>query len=280
VSAVVTRRRVVVAVAEAQPATLQFAMEEARKSARELEVVHCAGYTNYAARIVDHLYFENWLEAADHVLDDARRFVTREFDPPRSRYRMSDQPPLDELLEVSTDAAEIIVGSDDQSWFSRMLGPAVAQGLAREARCPVVVVPEPALLPIASDGVVVGIEGTHPEEHVLRYAFEHADHRGRRLHVIHAHPRDAWVGEVQEHHRAIGEALAGWSEKFPDVTVTRSFVGGEPTGVCARATARAELVVVGQPRPSQASFVADKPMSTALLRRARGPVAVVPEVLS
>jgi nucleotide-binding universal stress UspA family protein len=184
------------------------------------------------------------------------------------------------LLQVSTEAAEIVVGSDNPSWFTRRLSPAVSRTLAFTAACPVVVVPERTSPARWTHGVVAGIEGAHPEEHVLRYAFEHADHMGRELQVVHALPVDSWVGEVEAHEAAVSEALAGWGEKYPDVTVTRRFVRGEPTRVGARATMNAELVVIGQPRASHVPFGFDEPMSNRLLQRACGPVAIVPDPLS
>jgi nucleotide-binding universal stress UspA family protein len=272
--------RSIVGIADAQPATMRFAVDEASRLGLDLEVVHCAGYANYARRAIDHLYFENWLEAAENVLVDARVSVEREFDPPRARYRMSDVPPVDELLACSGDAAQIVVGSDDPTWFSRMLSPAVSQTVARAARCPVVVVPELAAPTAPPTGVVVAIEGSHPEDHVLRYAFEYADHRACRLTVLHALPVNAWAGEREAHGAAIAEALAGWGDKFPDVAVTRKLVAGEPYKVCARATRHAELVVVGQPRQSPITFGIDNPTTHALLARANGPVAVVPDPLA
>jgi len=272
--------RIVAGIAEAQPATLRFALDEARRFGLDLEVVHCAGYANYAGRALDRLHFENWLEAAENVLNQARASVEREFDPPGTHYRLSDLSPVDDLLACSVDAAEIVVGSDNPSWFSRMLSPAVAQAVARSAFCPVVVVPELAAPTAPLSGVVVAIEGSHPEEHVLRYAFEHADHRDCALDVVHALPVDAWAGEREAHEAAVAEALAGWGDKFPNVTATRRFVHGEPSKVCARATMHAELVVVGQPRPSEIPFAIDNPVTSALLARAQGPVAVVPEPLT
>lgn len=275
-----TRARIVVGIVEAQPATLRFAIEEAHHFRLDLEVVHCAGFANYATRVIDQIYFENWLEAAEHVLNDARGSINRALEPPKSHFRMSDHAPVDELLHAATTAAEIIIGSDNPSWFARMLGPGVSQIVARAAVCPVVVVPENAPESARARGVVVGVEGSQPEEHVLRYAFEHADRGGRELLVVHALPSDAWVNEVETHQAAIAEALAGWSEKFPEVKVTRRFVGGFPSRVLARATMNAELVVVGQPRPSLIPFAMDRPMLHELLKQARGPIAIVPDALS
>jgi nucleotide-binding universal stress UspA family protein len=272
--------RIIAGVAETQPATMRFAIDEARRLGLDLEVVHCAGYANYAARVLDRLRFENWLEAAESVLDAARGSVEREFDPPRAHYRMSDVPPVDELLTCSVDAAQIVVGSDNPSWFSRMLSPAVSQAVARSAHCPVVVVPELSAPTAPPSGVVVAIEGSHPEEHVLRYAFEYAGHRTCPLDVLHALPANTWGGEREAHEAAVAEALAGWGDKFPDVTVTRQFVNGEPSKICARATRHAELVVVGQPRQSPIPFGVDHPTTYELLARANGPVAVIPDPLS
>lgn len=271
--------RIVVALAQEQPATLRFAIDEARRAGLELEVVHCAGYANHVARTIERIYFDNWLEAAEDLLDDARAVVSGESNPPMARYRISTHSPLDELLEISTEAAEIVVGSDDPTWFARVLGTAVSRTLAFTALCPVVVVPEQTATPGRAHGVVVGIEGIGPEDHVLRYAFDHADHLGRELRVVHALPPDTWAGESEAREAVVAEALAGWGEKYPDVKVSRKLVRGEPGVVCARATRGAELVVIGQPHGSQIPFGFDKPVSDNLLRRAVGPVAIVPDPL-
>jgi nucleotide-binding universal stress UspA family protein len=274
------RPSVVAGIAEAESATLRFAVDEARRFHMDLEVVHCAGFIHHAAQVVDQIRFEDWHEAAERVLGDARTSISREFDPPKSRFRMSDHAPVDELLQVATEAAEIVVGSDNPSWFARMLGPGVSQIVGRAAICPVVVVPEYGLESSRMGRIVVGLEGSRPEEHVLRYAFEHANRRGCELLVIHALPSDAWAGEIEAHQAAIAEALAGWNEKYPDITVTRRFVEGVPSRVLARATLNAELVVVGQPGPSLAPFALDRPTAHALLKQAGCPIAIVPDALS
>lgn len=271
------RPRIVVGIAEDQPVTLRFAIDEAHRSGLGLEVVHCAGY---AGRVIDQIFFENWLEAAQQVLNGARASISHEVDAPITQYRLSDHSPIDELLQASTEAAEIVVGSDRTSWFAGRLSPAVSRTLAFTACCPVVVVPERASARPGAHGVVVGIEATRPEEHVLRYAFEHADHMGRELRVVHALPVRSWVGEVEAHEAAVSEALAGWGAKYPDVNVVRSFVQGDPTRIGTGATISAELVVIGQPHGNRIPFGLDKPMSHALLERATGPVAVVPDPLS
>lgn len=275
-----TRPSIVVGIAEAQPATLRYAIDEARRFHVDLEVVHCAGFVNYAARVIDRIHFEDWREAAEHVLSDARTSINRGFDPPSSRFRMSDHAPVDELLQAATGAAEIVVGSDNPSWFARMLGPGVSQIVARAAICPVVVVPEYAPESLRVGRIVVGLEGSRPEEHVLRYAFEQASRRGCELLAIHALPSGAWPGEIKAHEACIAEAIAGWQEKFPEVRAARNFVEGVPSRVLARATLNAELVVVGQPGPNLAPFVLDRPTAHGLLNQARCPIAVVPEPLS
>lgn len=274
------RPHVVVGIAEAQPATLRFALDEARCFKLDLQVVHCAGYVNHSTRTVDQIYYEDWREAAERVLAGARASIGHELDPPKPTYRVSDHGPVDELLQTSTRAAEIVVGSDNPSWFARMLGPGVSQIVARAAVCPVVVFPEHQPESPRAHGVVVGIEGAQPEEHVLRYAFEHADRRSRELSVIHALPPNAWVGEVEAHHAAVGQALDDWSEKFPNVSVRRTFVEGEPSRVLARASRNAQLVVVGQPRPSLVPYAIDRPMSYGLLKHAHSPVAIIPDVVA
>lgn len=276
-----TRRpRIVVGIAEPQPATLTFAVNEARRMAADLDIVHCAGYTNYAARVLDQIYFEDWKEAAGRVLDDARRFIDRGFDPPRSTYRLTDQSPSNEFLSTSASANALVLGADRTSQFERMLSPAVAHSAARSARCPVFIVPESDASTVSRQGVVVALEAMRPEEHLLRFAFEHADAMEQELHVLHTLPADAWIGEVEIHQALVSESLAGWRDQFPGVAVHTRFVTGEPTRMCAQATRRAQLLIVGRPRSARLPMAGDRPLTAGLLSRARGPIAVIPRTPS
>lgn len=274
------RPRIAVGIAKDQPAALRFALDEASHSGLELEVIHCAGYGNYSPAVIGEIRFQHAVEVAERVLGTARERIRGEDNPPKTHYRISDHTPVDELLQVSTEAAELIVGADDPFWFAPNLGPAVARALAFTACCPVVVVPERSSTAPPPQGVVVGVEGDHPEQHVLHYAFKQADSRARSLVVLHALPTNAWPSEVDIHHAAVAEALAGWARKYPQVHVTQEFVEGEPSRACAHASKSAELVVIGQPRGSQIPFGFDRPMSGSLLQHARCAVAIVPGVLA
>jgi nucleotide-binding universal stress UspA family protein len=265
----------VVGVAESQPTTLRWAIDEARRFHLDLDIVHCAGFASYSTRVIDQIYFESWREAAERVLVNARTYVSHELDEPHVEYVLTDEPPIGDLLARSSDAAAIVLGADRLSRYQRVVRSAVAEVVARHAHCPVVVIPEERAPSSSSSPatIVAGIKATRPEESVLRYALEHADRNGCRLDVVHVVPFDHSAVEVEAHRELVSEAVAGWSEKFPDVSIAYSFPSGIQARVLARATKNASLVVVGQPRQTKES----RATTDGLLRRAEGPVAIVPD---
>lgn len=162
------------------------------------------------------------------------------------------------LIAESEHAGLLVVGDRGFGGFTGLLAGAVAVKAAAHARCSVVVVPdvgEPLRFPVTGP-VVAGLDDAGSAEPVLAHAFAVAASRTVPLHVVHTWEVVGidlkWLRtrlpeqEVSENEeRFVAEALAGWSERFPEVEVLR-FVGrGSPTAeLLARASA-AQLVVVG-----------------------------------
>src|SRR5690606_26052063 len=89
--------------------------------------------------------------------------------------------------------------------------------------------------------ILVGVSGSPADEKVLQFAFEEAAFRGVAITALHAftHPVTTGPGEMlplvrdvdqleAEETALLGEALAGWHERHPDVPVRKQVVRDRP----------------------------------------------------
>jgi nucleotide-binding universal stress UspA family protein len=268
---------IVVGIVDKQPSVLRFAAREARLSGAGLQVVNAVGPAVEVAAVYPELgILQSLRDVGQHVLDDARKFVTDELDISDAEFILTDGVPTEVLMHAAADARMLVVGADDVPWYDRLLRAKVAGHLAMHARCPVVVVPEVEYPHAWGGGVVVTIDGTTSAQGPLRFAFEQADARHGVLHVLHAVPPGTLPSDVADLRANMSEVLAGWRDMFPDVVVMDEFAVGDPTDVVSRATNGAELVVVGRPHGRAMPFALLRPLAADVLRRANSPVAVVP----
>ena len=167
----------------------------------------------------------------------------------------------------------------------------VSVQVAAHAHCPVVVVhalPTPA--PEAAP-VVVGVDGSDSSTDAIAYAYEQASSRGVGLTVVHAW----WLGwpdyveitsasavwaidwraVAQEEEAVVAESLAGWQEKYPDVTVRRHSVRQLPVEALVDESRKACLVVVGTRGRGGFAGLLLGSVSQGVMHRAHCPVAIV-----
>lgn len=160
--------------------------------------------------------------------------------------------PVPTLVELSRDAEMVVVGSNGRSAVGRVLLGSVSAGVMHGARCPVAVIRDQASWPAHSDqGVVlVGIDCSPTSERALAIAFDEASRRGVELTALHAWGDVAlyqlpWLEWQSEAERSLAEYLAGWQERYPDVTVNRVVVLDHPGRALIEESQSAQLVVVG-----------------------------------
>ena len=132
---------------------------------------------------------------------------------------------------------------------------------------------------------MVGIDGSPTSEAALAFAFEAADLRGVPLVAVHTwtdYQIESTMVAVLEgdaidadEHRLLAERLAGWSEKFPDVSVQRLVTRYRPAHTLIEQSAHAQLVVVGSRGRGGFAGMLLGSVSHALLHHAACPVAVV-----
>jgi nucleotide-binding universal stress UspA family protein len=165
-------------------------------------------------------------------------------------------PPIPTLVEQSRSARLMVVGSRGLGGFRGMLVGSAAVALASRGDCPVAVVRGGGR---PNGPVVVGVDGSPASEAAVALAFEEASLRGAELVAVHTwleHASDAayvaavepvldWEPLAERGMEALAERLAGWAEKYPDVTVTRRVTRGRPIVNLLAAAAEAQLMLVG-----------------------------------
>jgi nucleotide-binding universal stress UspA family protein len=199
--------------------------------------------------------------------------------------RVVDGLPVPVLAAASCGAELVVLGDRGLGGFTALAVGSVAIRLAAQANCPVVVVRGKGT--VDAGPVVVGIDGSPVSEAALAFAFEAADEREVPLVAVHTWADGAlvppvaplldWDAVEADERLLLGERLAGWREKHPDVAVRRVVVRDRPAhALIEEATdAAAQLVVVGSHgRGTAAGFVLGS-VGHALLHHAPCPVAVV-----
>lgn len=188
------------------------------------------------------------------------------------------------LVELSKDAQLIVVGCRGQGALARGLLGSVSSGLVHHAHCPVAVIhDEDPLMPNPSEApVVVGIDGSPASELATSIAFEEASFRGVELVAVHAWndsdvfevPGVDWSALQTAGEETLSERLAGWQERYPDVTVRRVVVADKAARQLVEQSESAQLLVVGNRGRGGFTEMLLGSVSAAVVNAARMPVIV------
>lgn len=187
------------------------------------------------------------------------------------------------LIEKSTNAALVVLGSRHRGTARSAVLGSVGSAVAAHAACPVVVLRGPAGLAAEHAEVVVGVDGRPSSEVVLAFAFDYASRHSAPLHAVlcwHPDPlaEMLWRPEPPAPAKAeawLSEALAGWRERYPDVSVRSGVVREHPVDGLVAASNGQDLLVVGsRGRHGRAGALLGS-VSQGVLHHATSPVAVV-----
>ncbi|MCZ7438312.1 universal stress protein [Micromonospora sp. WMMC241] len=201
-----------------------------------------------------------------------------------------DGGPVAVLLRESRDAALLVLGHRGLGGFAELLVGSTAVQLSARADCPVLVARGEAR---ATGPVVVGVDGSPVSSEAVGFAFAEAARRDADLVVVHTwlYPppvthREAY-GDVlpltydprelrADEERVLAEAVAGWSERHPEVTVRRRLVAAvSPARVLVEESADAQLTVVGAHGRGSLGGLLLGSVSHATLHHCRSPLAIV-----
>jgi nucleotide-binding universal stress UspA family protein len=191
------------------------------------------------------------------------------------------------LLAESADARLVVLGSGRRFDATRIRLGSVAAHVSAHATCPVIVARSPVTGELATalgrGGIVVGVDGSAISEAAIAFAFEEASWRGLGLTVIHAWqmsrmPVTFDVAEATREaaeERVLAEALAGWSEKYPDVQVVSRLVRDHPARALMEEAMGAVLLVVGSHGRGRFAEMVLGSVSQVVLRHASTSIAIV-----
>ncbi|MEJ3653283.1 universal stress protein [Actinomycetes bacterium KLBMP 9759] len=193
--------------------------------------------------------------------------------------------PIGALADESRRAQLMVLGAQGIGRIAAMISGSVTVAMVAHASCPVVVVRGPEIAGASVRPVVVGVDGSAVSEAALGFAFATAADRGVELVAVHTWfdpGPDLGVGvgdyraEMREWAQAtLAQRLAGWAQKYPEVTVTRVVQCDRPAHQLLTLSESAQLVVVGSRGHGQVMGTVLGSVSNALVHRAGCPVAVV-----
>ncbi|GAA2568780.1 universal stress protein [Mycolicibacterium diernhoferi] len=231
--------------------------------------------------------YQVWQEDhADNViartLDTLRTAVPGS--PPDVRVERRHGGPVAELTAASADADLIVLGSRGLGPVGAAVLGSVSRALLHHAGCPVVLVRE-GVVRSTDRGlpVVLGIDGSPASEAATAFAFDEASRRGVDLVALHAWSDVAvfpflgmdWHQFEEQGHEVLAERLAGWQERYPDVTIRRRVVCDKPARWLIDESNQSQLVVVGSRGRGGISGMLLGSVSTSVAESARAPVAVI-----
>jgi nucleotide-binding universal stress UspA family protein len=192
-------------------------------------------------------------EQALQVMDDAVKAIKDGADRSGAltiNTELLFSPVVPTLIDLADDAQMIVVGSHGRNAVQRGLLGSVSTGLIHHARCPVAVIHD--TMP-AQGPVVVGIDGSPASELATAIAFEEASWRGVYLVALHVWsdadgpevPDRDWSDLQSAAMETLAERLAGWQERYPDVSVRPNIALSNPARRLINRAEGAQLVVVG-----------------------------------
>jgi nucleotide-binding universal stress UspA family protein len=287
-------RGVVVGLDQSEPgrAAAEYAAEVAGRRRLPLRLVLAFELSQSAVQ----LSAMGWTEGTEDVMRDSSRQLLEETSEVLRGVHpdveviscLHDGSAAEALIEESKRAELLVVGSRGTAGFADLVVGSTALRVASQAFCPVVVVPTAAVDASIRRGVVVGVDGSDHSESTIEFAFQMASETRQKLTALHVwhDPAPTGVGLMtplvydptlvqRGEELVLAEAMAGWSEKYPNVEVGRKVVPGHPVHALVTGTTAAALLVVGSRGHGALRSHLLGSVSHGVLHHARGPVAIV-----
>ncbi|WP_042369443.1 universal stress protein [Streptacidiphilus neutrinimicus] len=269
------------------PATVwavRWAADQAAARTLPLLIVHAQEWPSAVSPDVEpggsgHLWAAHFRAAGQALVETARAEALQLRPELDVSVLVAEGRPHDVLRRFGGEASQVVVGtrllSEVESPFVRSRGA----GLLGRLACPLALVPR-LLEPLPEHGgmVVVGVDGSAVSEAAVAYAYEEAALNGARLVAVEVRRphQAAREGFHEESRLDLGEALAGWREKYPQVEVEQEVLTGYPAHLLAEAARHARCLVVGTHGRSGWRDAVLGSTARSLVHRTHGPLVVVP----
>lgn len=285
------RRPVVVAFdgSDRAPAVLDWALNDARARQAPLHVVHSfGGVLAYASvSTFGDLPIPDTAAArtsSEKLVAGAVRQAAAAAPDLEITATSSAEDAVSLLLGLAGTASTIVLGSRRLSTLASIVLGSVSGAITARASCPVVVVRDPyAPAEERTTGVVVGVDAFHDGAAALDYAFGFASRHSAPLHPVLCWHPEMFEAAIRQSEAAmlsrcgawLGESLAGWAEKYPDVDVHPTVTRDHPVAGLAAASTDQRLLVVGSRGRGPLAGALLGSVSQGVLHHASCPVAVV-----
>ncbi|WP_073873296.1 universal stress protein [Mycobacterium paraffinicum] len=283
------RRGIVVAVdgSPASDAAARWAADEAAMRKVPLTVVHAVTTPTatwppvpYPDSLAVQLEDEG-KKAIMHAIKLAEETLPADREVTINRELVYSSPAL-ALIKMSDQAEMVVVGTAGRGLLARGVLGSVSATVVRHASCPVAVIHGDDPSDKRDAPVLVGIDGSPASELATAVAFDEASRRGVDLMALHAWsdiaiselPEADWSSLEEEAQRSLAENLAGWQERYPDVTVQRLVERDGPARQLTEKSEFAQLLVVGSHGRGGLSGILLGSVSNAVLHSVRIPVIV------
>nr|WP_040772295.1 universal stress protein [Rhodococcus rhodnii] len=244
---------------ETSAAAVSFAADMARSRDMSLHIVHALDFAPYGfgGPYMDAGGVYEWVEEGGKtILADAAKLARSIAPDVEVTTDLSIGSGAQWLVDLSETARYIVLGaSDSGAAATALLLGNTAVNVTSHAHCPVVVVRGDER---ESGPVVVGVDGSDLSDAAVAAAFAEASFRGATLLVVHVWSdlgpgllEDPRASELvpddleQEETAVLAQALAGYQEQYPDVTVERRFYVDNPRARLEELSGEAQLIVVG-----------------------------------
>ena len=267
---------------------VEWAAAEAGRRHSALRLVHALPVTGYLrfAPVPDDL--DTLLrDQGEELLAEAASTIRRADPALEVSTTMKRCDAVTALRQESQHARLTVIGAHGASRVAGVIFGSVALALASTNPAPVAVI-GPGQTAKRSGPVVVGVDGSHSSDAAVAFAFDAAALRHADLIAVHSwndtvnegafslHP--AWVDpaviEKQERF-LLSDRVAGWQEKYPDVTVHQQVVRSRPTRALLDYGLTAQLTVVGNRGRGGFTGMLLGSTSQALITHSACPVVVV-----
>jgi nucleotide-binding universal stress UspA family protein len=238
----------------------------------------------------DYSWERDWIR---QVLTEARNEITAVHPELDIDVKIMSGSPAGALTDASATASLVVTGTQSTAGIVGHLAGSVAAQIAAHAHTPVIVVRETdSARPHTSPSparIVVGLDGSDESQRALAFAVDEAVDRNASIEAVYGwcipdvHDVKPFINstyvleeEKAKADRLVAEAVSGWTDRYPDLTITHRVVYTfDPVDALVQAATDADMIVVGS--RGHGGFLGLRLGSTVdgLIRLSSVPVAVV-----